>query len=123
MPLCFVLDEHLRGGALWQAVQQHNARGVDPIDATRVGDPPDLPVGTADPDLLQWAERNNRILVSLDKRTLPAHLAAHIQAGRHSPGILIIRPASTPAQVLFALALIAHAGNAVDYQDRIDFIP
>ena len=36
----YVLDEQLRG-SLWQAIQSHNARGIDPIDATRVGDPPD----------------------------------------------------------------------------------
>src|SRR5262245_45590944 len=123
MPLRFVLDEHLRGGALWQAVRQHNAAGVDVIDMTRVGDPADLPTGTTDPDLLLWAEREDRILVSLDKRTLAAHLAAHLQAGHHSPGVLLLRPASTTAQVLVALVLIAHAGDPVNYRDRIEFIP
>ena len=28
MALRFVLDEHLRGGWLWHAIQQHNAQGV-----------------------------------------------------------------------------------------------
>jgi hypothetical protein len=123
MPLRFVLDEQLRGGALWHAVQRHNAAGVDVLDITRVGDPADLPIGTSDPDLLLWTERADRILVSLDKRTLPAHLAAHLQAGGHSPGVLIVRPGSTTAQVLFALILIAYAGDPIDYRDRIDFIP
>jgi hypothetical protein len=123
MPLRFVLDEHLRGGALWQAVQQHNAAGVDVLDMTRVGDPADLPIGTGDLELLRWAERADRILVSLDKRTLPAHLAAHLQAGGHSPGVLMLRPGSTTAQVLFALVLIAHACDSIDYRDRIEFIP
>lgn len=123
MPLRFVLDENLRGGALWHAVQQHNAAGLDVLDVTRVGDPADLPIGTNDPDLFLWAERADRILVSLDKRTLPVHLAAHLQAGGHSPGVLILRPGSTTPQMLFALVLIAHAGDPVDYQDRIDFIP
>ena len=123
MPLRFVLDEHLRAGALWHAVQQHNAAGVDVLDVTRVGDPADLPIGISDPDPLRWAERADRILVSLDKRTLPAHLAAHLHAGGHSPGVFILRPGSTTALVLFALALIAHAGDPIDYRDRIDFIP
>jgi hypothetical protein len=123
MPLGFVLDEHLRGGALWQAVQQHNAAGVDVLDVTRVGDPADLPTGISDPDLLQWTESADRILVSLDKRTLPTHLAARLQAGGHSPGVLILRPGNTTAQVLFALVLIAHAGDPIHYRDRIEFIP
>jgi hypothetical protein len=123
MPLAFVLDENLRGGAIWHATQQHNAACVDVLDVTRVGDPTDLPIGTNDPDLLKWAERADRILVSLDKRTLPAHLAAHIQAGGHSPGVLILRAGSTTAQILLALILIAHASESIHFQDRIEFIP
>src|SRR5438270_13531903 len=45
--LSFVLDEHLRG-PLWIAIQTHIARGIHPIDAVRVGDPTDLPLGTKD---------------------------------------------------------------------------
>src|SRR5262249_43990044 len=109
--------------ALWQAVQQHNTAGIDVLDVTRVGDAADLPMGISDPDLLVWTERADRILVSLDKRTLPAHLAAHLQAGGHSPGVLILRPRTTTARILFALILIAHAGDPIDYRDRLDFIP
>jgi predicted nuclease of predicted toxin-antitoxin system len=123
MPLRFVLDEHLRGGALWHAVQKHNAGGVDVLEVTRVGDPADLPIGISDSDLLQLAERAGRILVSLDKRTLTAHLADHLHGGGHSPGVLILRPGNTTAQVLSALVLIARAGDPVDYRDRINFIP
>ena len=123
MPLRFVLDEHLRGGALWMAIQQHNSAGIDPRDVIRVDDPNDLPNGSTDPDVLEWAWRNDRILVSLDKRTLPAHLAAHVQANGGSPGVLIVRPGSTTSQVLFSLVLIAHAGDSADYQDRIEYIP
>jgi hypothetical protein len=80
MPLRFVLDEHLRG-PLWRAVQRHNTRAEDPIDVVRVGDPPDLPLATDDRTLLAWAEREGRILVTCDKHTVPAHLAAHIAGG------------------------------------------
>ncbi len=123
MPLRFVLDEHLRGGALWHALQQHNAAGIDVLDVTRVGDPADLPNGISDPELLQWAERADRILVSMDKRTLPLHLADHLHAGGHSPGVLILRPGSTTEQLISALVLIAHAGDPIHYRDRFDFIP
>ena len=47
MAIRFVLDEHLRG-PLWRAVQRHNARAEDPIDVVRVGDLPDLPLGSDD---------------------------------------------------------------------------
>jgi hypothetical protein len=118
----YVLDEHLRG-PLWKAIQQHNAAGQSLIDAVRVGDPPDLSLGTADPDILVWAEREGCILVSWDKKTLSQHLANHLQTGHHSPGIFIIRQHFTLPQVI---AYVAAAGSALSpaaWQDHIAFIP
>ncbi len=120
--LRYVLDENLRG-ILWQAIQQHNGLGAFPLDAVRVGDPPDLPLGTVDPNILLWAEWEGRIFVSLDKTTLPGHLAQHLQQGRHSPGILIVTPSSTLAEVLEYLVYAAYAGKPIDYADGITFIP
>src|SRR5215831_15765544 len=103
MALRFVIDEHWRG-PLWRAIQHHNAAGAYPIDAERVGDPPDLPLGTLDPDLLIWAEREGRIIVTDDKSTLVTYLTQHLQAGRHSPGVILIRPGFTLGQLMFELA-------------------
>ena len=85
MELRYLLDEHLRG-PLWRAVQWHNRRGLWPIDVARVGDPADLPLGSLDPEILLWAEREGRIVVSHDRETLPTHLADHLNAGHRSPG-------------------------------------
>jgi hypothetical protein len=84
--LRFLLDEHLRG-VLWLAILRHNAQGGLPIDATRVGDPPDLPLGSSDPDILLWAQREDRILITQDVHTMPGFLAGHLQSGQHSPGV------------------------------------
>lgn len=123
MPLRFVLDEHLRGGGLWRIIRQHNAQGIDRLDVVRVGDPPDLPCGTLDPNLLIWAEREGRIVLSLDYGSLPGHLVHHLQQGRSSPGILFVRPPASLSAVLTDLVITAHAGNAADFQDALRFIP
>lgn len=120
--LRYVLDENLRG-VLWHAIQQHNNRSTFPLDIARVGDPPDLPRGTADPDILVWAEREGRILVSLDKKTLPGHLTQHLQQGHHSPGIFIVIPSSTLAAIIDYLMYAAYAGDPLDYADGIRFFP
>jgi hypothetical protein len=122
MALRYVLDEHLRG-ALWRAIQQHNAAGANPVDAVRVGDLPDLPLGAVDPDILLWAEREDRILVSLDKKSLPRHLANHLQIGHHSPGIFILRQHFTLPQVVAYLARVAFTSDPLAWQDHIAFIP
>lgn len=122
MPLRFVHDELLRG-PLWRAIGHHNVAGAYPIDAVRVGDPPDLPLRTQDPDLLIWSEREGRIIVSNDRRTLPAFLTQHLHAGQHSPGIIMIRTGFSLGQLVFELALIAHTGDPAYYADRHQFIP
>ena len=123
MPLRFVLDEHLRGGGLWQIIRQHNAKGLYPLNVVRVGDPSDLPRGTLDPDLLLWAEREGRIILSRDFSTLPNHLAHHLQQGRTSAGIVLVRPHPFLSLVLADLVITAHAGYAADFQDAVRFIP
>ena len=123
MALRFVLDEHLRGGGLWQIIQQHNAQGLNRLDVVRVGDPVDLPLGTTDPDVLIWAERESRILLSRDYNTLPGFLLQHLQRGQHSPGVFLLRSRASLASLLTDLIVTAHAGDAADFQDTIRVIP
>jgi hypothetical protein len=122
MPLSYVLDEHLRG-VLWKALQQHNAAGSNCVDVVRVGDSADLPLSTPDPDLLLWAERNGRVLVTRDWNTMATHLAAHLQSGHHSPGVLAIRPRTTVAELVFMLVLTAYLGDPSELQDQIKWVP
>src|SRR5262245_36674214 len=123
MALLYLLDENLRGGALWHALQRHNALGANPIDVVRVGDPPDLPCGTPDPQVLLWAEQRGRVLVSFDVTTMPGHLAGHLAAGQRSPGVFLILPGHRVHELVDELVLRAHTSPDGFYADRIDFIP
>lgn len=120
--LRFLLDEHLRG-PLWSAIQRHNTQGGLLIDAVRVGDPSDLPLGSVDPSILLWAERENRILITEDVRTMPGHLSDHLRAGHQSPGVFVVSIGFSIGQLLSYLELIAHAGDPVDYENTMIYIP
>lgn len=123
MPFSFLLDENQRG-RLWRALQHHNASNLSlALDVVRVGDPPDLPTGSADPAILLWAERESRILLTRDEQSMPGHLADHLAAGRHSPGILLIRHRVSFADVVSHLVLVAYASQAWEWQDQIRYIP
>jgi len=122
MPIRFVLDENQRG-RLWRAVLDHNTQGGHPIDAVRVGDPPDLPLGIDDPALLVWAEQADRILVTADKETMIAHLADHWTAGHHSPGVFLIRRRSRLTDVVAFLSLAAGEDDDGQWRDSITYIP
>ena len=122
MALTFVLDENQRG-LLWRAIVRHNQAGVNVLDAVRVGDFPDLPLGSSDPDILLWSEREGRILVSFDKATMADHLAEHLRAGHHSSGIFTFRRGSRLTEVVEHLALVAYASDTWEWADRIEYIP
>ena len=123
MSLRFLLDENLRGGALWQAIHRHNATCIDPIDVARVGDPAGLPCVSLDPDVLLWAEREARILVTLDRQTIAKYLAAQVGAGRHSPEVMLVRSGVSASGIVAFLVLAAYATDAADWRDRVSYIP
>jgi hypothetical protein len=122
MALLYLLDEHLRGD-LWRALLSHNAQSADPIDVVRVGDPSNLPLSTPDSDILAWAELAGRVLISRDRRTMIAELTTHLQAGRHSPGVFVIRRRARLAEVLALLVEAANAGDDDQWRDQVIFIP
>ena len=122
MPLRYVLDEQMPA-PLWKALQQHNTVATPPIDVVYVGGPLSLPKGTPDPDILIWAEREGRILVSLDKQSLPTHLVKHLQAGHHCPGIFIIRKRTPIPHIVTYLATTAQAADPLAFQDTITYVP
>ena len=122
MPLTFLLDEHLRGD-LWDMIQTHNQGGGSPIDAGRVGDPPDRPLGSKDPEVLIWAEANGRIILSRDFRTMPGHFNDHMAAGRHSPGVALLKPSASLGETLSYLELAAHVAEAYEFADAVRVIP
>src|SRR5262249_1805674 len=121
MPPRYLLDENQRG-VLWHVIQRHNARGIDPIDAVRLGDAPDLPLGSDDPAILRWAEREQRVLVTFDRSTMTKHLTDHLAAGQHCPGIFMISSDSKPVAVLDFLVLAAYASEPAEWLDWIKYV-
>jgi len=122
MPIAFVLDENLRGKPLWHAIRHHNLGGGLRIDATRVGDPADLPLGSPDSDILVWAERADRIILTEDVATFPAELAAHLRWGRTSPGAFVIGPSATVASILSWLGLVVADDQRDQWRDQVVYI-
>src|SRR5690349_21196121 len=117
MALRYLLDENLRG-PLWHAIQQHNAAGIDALDCLCVGHPPAPPLGTPDPDLLLWCEVQGRVLISLDKNIIGAHVAAHWQAGHHVAGLFLVTGNWKIPDVIAAMILYHQVYEPPDLVDR-----
>ncbi|HZP80791.1 MAG TPA: hypothetical protein VFB21_04060 [Chthonomonadaceae bacterium] len=79
--------------------------------------------GTQDPDILLWCEEYDFVLVTNNRKSMPRHLADHLAAGHHVPGILTVDLEASVGVVTEFLAAIAGASYEGEYQDRIAYIP
>lgn len=120
--LRFLLDENVPARVAL-AIERHNLSAELPLDAMRIGDAADLPHSVSDPEILLWAEREGRVLLTEDKRTMAVHLDAHLRAGHHAPGIFMIRPGTSIPLLMEFFILAAYASEPTEWQDRITFVP
>lgn len=122
MSIRFLIDENLRG-VLSKAIERHNLSSGYPLDVVRVGDVPELPLGTNDPEILSWAAKENRILITDDRKTMRRHLEEFLKTNNYSPGILFLRPHMTISDVLEYLVLISNAGDPKEFVNSFAYIP
>lgn len=110
----FLLDEHLR-----RAIQEQ----LREMPVRLIGDVGVPPLGTPDPDILMWIERNNYILVTNNRTTIPRHLTEHLQAGRHVPGILCFPQRTSIGTYIKELRRVRDTFTPERYQDVIQYLP
>jgi hypothetical protein len=78
--------------------------------------------GLPDPRVLQIAADSGRILVSQDRRTMPAHFA-EFQAAVRSPGVILLRAATPISTAIEEIMLIWSASEAEEWTGRLVWIP
>lgn len=116
MTLRFLADENIDPD-LVQGVR----RRVDDVDIVSVQD---VGLRTADdPEILQWAAEEGRILISHDIRTMSGFAGDRLGAGLPMPGVILIRASLSFAQVIDELASIAGASTADEWDEQIAYLP
>ncbi|MFN3761866.1 MAG: DUF5615 family PIN-like protein [Anaerolineae bacterium] len=116
--LRYLLDEHIP-----RAVQRQLRRRDLQIEVLTVGDPGAPSSGTPDPEILAWIEENGYILVTENRRTLPAYLMAHFASGRHIPGLFWLRPRTSIGEIVEELYLIWQVCTAEEFFDQALYLP
>jgi hypothetical protein len=79
--------------------------------------------GRPDPEVLAIAARLGRVLVSHDRRTMPAHFAEFLRAGNRSPGVLLISQAVPIVDAIDSLILVWSASWPSELENRIRYLP
>jgi len=78
--------------------------------------------GLKDPDVLRLSAETGRVLVSQDRRTMPAHFAEYVSAA-NSSGVILLREAISIAVAIEELVLISTASEAEEWINRLAWIP
>lgn len=116
---CFLLDEHVP-----IFIQVQLERMEPELRVYAIGDGLAPPKGTPDPDILIWIEAQGCMLVTNNRSTIPAHLRADLDQGRHVPGIIQLpRRMRGIGAILDDLLLIWGASRAGEFQDQIVYLP
>jgi hypothetical protein len=79
---------------------------------------------TGDPALLELAARQERILITHDRRTMTRYFRERLDAGKSTPGVFIL-PQQTTAigEIIEFLLLVWTASHAEEWRDRIVYLP
>ena len=76
-----------------------------------------------DPQILQFAWDDSRIVISHDANTMIATAIARIAAQAGMAGLFIVPQSAERRAVAEDVALIASASDADEWRDRIEFLP
>jgi hypothetical protein len=114
----YLLDEHIPPLYRTQLLRMEPG-----LTVWAIGDPGAPPLGTPDPQILEWCAGHGFLLITNNRKSMPQHLADHLAKGMHVPGILVISLEASIGQMLTELALIAGAAHEDEYQDMILYLP
>ena len=79
--------------------------------------------GLGDHEVLARAVESQRVLVSHDVGTMPAHFRAFRNDGRHSAGVFLIPQSLDIGTAIDELLLIWVASEAPEWEDRLVWLP
>jgi len=79
--------------------------------------------GVSDPEILELAAQEGRILVSHDRRTMLAHFRARLEAEKSSPGLFVVSQGAPLQPVVNAIVLTWAASEPSEWRDQVHHLP
>lgn len=91
------------------------------IDLVRVQD--EGLVGAPDPDILQWAAQENRIVLTHDLTTMPAHFYGRVAAKLPAPGVFVFKEQKVVRPTIDLIEMLNDCSSPDEWQDRAVILP
>ncbi len=114
--LCFLADEDFDNDIL-RGVRLRMPE-VDIVRAQDVG-----LSGSDDPDVLEWAAREGRVLLTHDVNSMIGHAVTRVQAGMRMPGVVAVRQSLLIGKAIEDILLLAQCGREGDYEGQVEYLP
>jgi predicted nuclease of predicted toxin-antitoxin system len=79
--------------------------------------------GRSDTEILEWAAREGRVVVSRDRATLSAEAARRIEGGKPMPGLILLRRGVGVGRILEDLELLLATARPGELENAILYLP
>lgn len=80
-------------------------------------------VGRGDPEVLEIAALQDRLLITHDRRTMPGHFRDRLEAGKSSPGLFIVSQFEPIGRVVEVLMMVWAASDLAEWHNQIRYLP
>ena len=79
--------------------------------------------GADDDVVLEWAEKNGRVLLTHDARTMPSHVRNRLEIGSCLPGVLIVDDLASIGDCIEDILLVAECSSEGEWENQIVYLP
>ena len=80
-------------------------------------------VGVGDPDILDWAAANDRIILTHDRATLPDYAYERLAVGENMPGVFILNDRFPVGDATREILLMIACSEQAEWRDRVVYLP
>jgi predicted nuclease of predicted toxin-antitoxin system len=112
----FLADENFNGKVL-SGVR----KALPDIDVVRVQDT--SMSGSPDPQLLEWAAKEERIVLTHDVQTMAGFANDRVRAGLKMPEIIEVKMSKSIGTITDELVLMIAASSAEEFESQVKYIP
>jgi predicted nuclease of predicted toxin-antitoxin system len=111
-----LLDENVEKALLLGLRRRHPRLDVVRVVDVGLG-------GRPDTEILEWAAREGRVVVSRDRATLSAEAARRIEGGKPMPGLILLRRGVGVGRILEDLELLLATARPGELENTILYLP
>ncbi len=79
--------------------------------------------GAADPVVLEWAAKNDRILITHDVSTIPEFVRLRTESGERMPGVVEVSATAAISRVIDDLLMLAQCSIEGEWENQIVYVP